>query len=195
MALKKVLIFLSQGFEEIEAAAFIDVFGWTRTTEGVEPVEVVVAGLHPEIRAAHSLVVKPQHLLEELNLAEFSALALPGGYHDRGFTEVYSQRVLEAIRTIYHNGGIIATVCVGAKPVAAAGLLRGKEATTYPFDEGRHTSFLVEHGAKVVKRDVIVSDRIITSTGPATAFTVAFKLLEMLNGKDDVERVKKAMTF
>jgi 4-methyl-5(b-hydroxyethyl)-thiazole monophosphate biosynthesis len=193
--MKKVLLFLSQGFEEVEAAAFIDVFGWTHTTEGVEPVEVVVAGLHPEIRAAHSLIVKPQHLLEELDLTEFSALALPGGYHDRGFTEAYLSEVLEAIRTIYDNGGIIATICVAAKPVAAAGLLRGKEAVTYPLDDGRHISFLAEYGAEVVDKDVVVSDRIITSTGPATAFAVAFKLLEMLNGKDDAEKVKRAMMF
>ncbi len=193
--MKKVLLFLSQGFEEVEAAAFIDVFGWTRTTEGVEPVELVVAGLHEEIKAAHSLVVKPQHLLRELNLAEFSALALPGGYHDRGFNEAYSQEVIEAIRTIYSNGGIIATVCVAAKPVAKAGLLKGRRATTYPLDDGIHVRYLAEHGAEVVVKDVVVSDRIITSTGPATAFSVAFRLLEMLNGRDDVERVKKAMMF
>ncbi len=191
----KVLLFLSQGFEEVEAAAFTDVFGWTRSINGVKPVEVVVAGLHREIKAAHSLIVKPHYLLEELNLSEFSALAFPGGYHDRGFTEAYSNEVIEAIKTIYSNGGIIATVCVAAKPVAKAGLLTGKEATTYPLDDGIHVRFLEEHGVKVVKRDVVVSDRIITSTSPATAFKVAFKLLEMLNGKEDVEKVKKAMMF
>jgi len=193
--MKKVLLFLSRGFEEVEAAAFIDVFGWTHTTEGVEPVDLVVAGLHKEIKAAHSLVVKPQHLFEELNLTEFSAFALPGGYHDRGFNEAYSQQVIEAIRTIYNNGGVIATVCVAAKPVAKAGLLRGKRATTYPHDDGIHVKYLQDYGAIVVEDDVVVSDRIITSTGPATAFRVAFKLLEMLNGRKDVGRVKRAMMF
>ncbi len=193
--MKKVLLFLAQGFEEVEAAAFTDVLGWTKSVDGVRPVEVVVAGLHREIKAAHSFIVKPHYLLEELNLAEFSALALPGGYHDRGFTEAYSNEVIETIRTLYRNDGIIATVCVAAKPVAKAGLLKEKRATTYPLDDGIHVEYLLKHGAKVVDRDVVVSDRIITSTGPATAFSVAFKLLEMLNGKEDVEKVKKAMMF
>lgn len=82
---------------------------------------------------------------------------------------------------------------------AEAGLLRGREAITCPLDDGIHIRFLAEHGAKVVDRDVVVSgriiNRIITSTGPATAFSVPFKLLEMLSGKDNVERVKKAMIF
>ena len=191
----KVLLFLAQGFEEIEASAFIDVFGWTKSVDEVKPVEVAVAGLHEEIRAAHSLTVRPQYLLSEIDLDEFSAIAIPGGYHDRGFTEAYQPEVLEAIRKVYSNGGIIATVCVAAKPVAKAGLLAGKEATTYPLDDGIHVEYLLKHGAKVVDGDVVVSDRIITSTGPATAFSVAFKLLEILNGKEDVEKVKKAMMF
>ncbi len=191
----KVLLFLAQGFEELEASAFIDVFGWTRSVNGVKPVEVTVASLHRRVKAAHSLVVEPDCLLDEVDLREFSALAIPGGYHDRGFTEAYQTEVLRAIRTIYDNGGIIATVCVAAKPVAKSGLLTGKEATTYPLDDGIHAKFLEEHGVKVVKRDVVVSDRIITSTGPGTAIDVAFKLLEMLNGRDDVEKVRKAMMF
>ena len=193
--MKKVLLFLSQGFEEVEAAAFIDVLGWTRSTAGVTPVETVVAGLRSEIRAAHSLVVCPQNLLPELDLSRFAALALPGGYHDRGFTEAYEPLVLEAVRTIHAGGGVIATICVAARPVAAAGLLAGKKATTYPLDGGKHLRYLAEHGAAVVDEEVVVSDRIITSTGPATGFAVAFQLLEMLNGPEEVEKVRRAMRF
>ena len=39
--MKKVLLFLAQGFEEVEAAAFTDVLGWTKSVDGVRPVEVV----------------------------------------------------------------------------------------------------------------------------------------------------------
>ena len=161
----------------------------------MDPVELVVAGLHHEVKAAHSLVVKPQCLLGDLNLEEFAALALPGGFHDRGFTEAYSPEVLQVIRTIYDNGGAIASVCVGAKPLAKAGVLKGKKATTYPFDGGVHIRYLEEHGVEIVDADVVVSERIITSSDPATAIQVAFKLLEILSGKEDSERVKEVMGF
>lgn len=84
---------------------------------------------------------------------------------------------------------------MGAKPVAAAGLLEGKEATTYPLDGGRHLQYLAEPGVEVVNREMVVSDRIITGAGPAASFAVAFKLLEMLSGREDVEKVKRAMRF
>lgn len=193
--MKKVLLFLSQGFEEMEAAAFIDVLGWTHTTDGVTPVETVVAGLRSEIKATHSLIVHPQNLLKDLDLNQFDALAFPGGYHDRGFTEAYKPIVLDAIRSIHAHAGIIATICVAALPIAAAGLLVGKEAITYPLDEGRHIRYLVEHGAKIVPEKIVVSNRIITGSGPGSAFEVAFQLLEMLNGPEDVEKVKRAMCF
>ncbi len=102
---------------------------------------------------------------------------------------------LDAIRTIHAGGGIIATICVAARPVAAAGLLAGKEATTYSLDGGKHFRYLAEHGAVVVDREVVVSGRIITGAGPATALAVAFRLLEMLNGPEDVEKVRRAMRF
>ena len=191
--MKKVLLFLAQGFEELEAAAFIDVIGWTHATPGAEPVELVTSGLSREVRAAHSLVVRPQHLLRELNLKEFAAFALPGGFHDRGFVEAYSEEVLEAMRTVYDNGGILASVCVGAKPVAKAGLLRGRKATTYPFDNGRHVRYLREHGVGVVDAELAVSGRIITGAGPGAALKVALTLLEMLTSREDAERVKEAM--
>lgn len=193
--MKKVLLFLSQGFEEMEAAAFIDVLGWTRTTAGVTPVETVVAGLRPEIHATHSLIVRPQTQLPGLGLGQFAALAIPGGYHDRGFTEAYDPVVLDTIRAIHAAGGIIATICVAARPVAAAGLLAGKEATTYPLDDGRHFRYLAEHGAVTVNKRVVVNDRIITGNGPGSAFPVAFQLLEMLSGRDDMAKVRQAMCF
>ena len=58
MIMKKVLLFLAQGFEELEAAAFIDVIGWTHATPGAEPVELVTSGLRRDVRAAHSLMVR-----------------------------------------------------------------------------------------------------------------------------------------
>lgn len=46
-----------------------------------------------------------------------------------------------------------------------------------------------------MNKRVVVSDRIITGHGPGSAFAVAFQLLEMLNGFEDVARVKRAMCF
>ena len=198
--MKRVLLFLSEGFEEAEASGFIDVCGWSRVVQDVEPVELVTVGLRPEIRAAHSLVVKSQRLLQDVDPATFDAIAVPGGFHARGFAEdAYQPQVLEAIRTIHGKGGVVAAVCVGALPLARAGVLRGRQATTYPVYPAAtsrdNRAVLGEMGAKVVDVPIVVDERIITSTGPATAFDVALTMLEMLVGKTDADKVRQAMQF
>ena len=49
MKIKKVLLFLAQGFEEYEASVFTDVIGWSRVC-GKEPVDLITTGLRSEIR-------------------------------------------------------------------------------------------------------------------------------------------------
>jgi 4-methyl-5(b-hydroxyethyl)-thiazole monophosphate biosynthesis len=56
-------------------------------------------------------------------------------------------------------------------------------------------AWVQNHGAIPVNKRIVVSDRIITNRGPDTAIDVAFKLIEMLNGKEDMQKVKKAMMF
>ena len=44
-------------------------------------------------------------------------------------------------------------------------------------------------------RPLVVDHNIITSTGPATAIDVAFKLLELLTDVENVNEVKRNMRF
>ena len=48
---------------------------------------------------------------------------------------------------------------------------------------------------EVLNEPVVVDKNIITSYCPETAAHVAFKLLEMLTTKKDMERVKSAMGY
>lgn len=193
---KKVLLFAPQGFEDIELAAFTDILGWTRVLKEVKAVDLVITAFKRNIRSKHNLNIKAHKLMKEINPLDYQALIIPGGFNDAGYTEVYKQKVLNLIKTIHENNGIIATMCVGSLSVAKSGILRGKKATTYSASK-RHDNLkiLQDCGAIPVKERIVVVDRIITNRGPDTAIDVAFKLLEMLNGKKDMKRIKKAMMF
>ncbi len=193
---KKVLLFAPQGFEDIEVAAFTDVLGWTRVLKEVEPVEVVITAFKRYVNSKHGLIIKAHKLLEEVKAREYSALIIPGGFNDSGYTEVFDERALSLIRKIYANGGIIATMCVGSLPVAKSGILKGKKATTYSASK-RHDNLQIlrDCGAVPVDGRIVVSGRIITNRGPDTAVETAFKLLEMLNGEDDMKKVRKVLMF
>jgi protein deglycase len=192
---KKVLLFLSQGFEEYEAAVFTDVLGWSRQL-GKEPVEVVTTALRPEVTCTWNLIVKPQLEFEKVNVNDFDALALPGGFHDAGYyDDAFDKRFLQLIRDFNDKGKIIASICVGAIPLGEAGILKGREATTYDLNENVRLDQLKAYGAIIKKKKVVVDGNIITSTGPATGTAVAFKLLELLTSKSNVNNVKKHMRF
>ena len=192
---KKVLLFLSQGFEEYEASVFTDVIGWSRVY-GSKPVDLKTTGLRPEIKCTWNLIVKPEIEFSNVDVADFDALAIPGGFENAGFYEdAYDDRFLNLIREFDENSKIIASVCIGAMPVGKSGVLNKRKATTYDLLDGFRRKQLSDFGADVQNERVVVDQNIITSTGPSTGLDVAFLLLGMLTDKNNVDLVKKYMRF
>jgi len=192
---KKVLLLLAQGFEEYEASVFTDVMGWSRA-EGLEGVDLLTAGIRKQIKGTWNLLVEPQAQLKDIHLDDFDALAIPGGFEETGFYEdAYAEEFLDVIRHFNQAGKPIASICVGALPVAKAGVLKNRNATTYDLSGGHRRKQLAAMGAMVKNHPIVTDDNIITSIGPATAVEVAFILLEMLTSADNVQAVKHHMRF
>jgi 4-methyl-5(b-hydroxyethyl)-thiazole monophosphate biosynthesis len=193
--MKKVLLFLSQGFEEYEASVFTDILGWSRTY-GLEPVDVVTVGLRKKIKCTWNLSVEPEYLLDEINSDQFDALAIPGGFEEKGFYEdAYDERFLNLIREFDRKGKMIASVCVAALPVGKSGVLKGRNGTCYHLKGGIRRRQLKEFKVNVLDEHIVVDDNIITSTSPASALDVAFCLLEKLTSKANLLKVKEGMGF
>jgi len=192
---KKVLLLLAQGFEEYEASVFTDVMGWSRA-EGLEGVDLLTAGIRKQIKGTWNLVVEPQAQLKDIRLDDFDALAIPGGFEETGFYEdAYAEQFQDVIRHFNEAGKTIAAICVAALPVAKAGVLKDRNATTYDLSDGHRRKQLAAMGAIVNDRRIVKDDNIITSIGPATAPEVAFMLLEMLTSAENVQAVKHHMRF
>ena len=192
---KKVLLFLAQGFEEYEASVFTDVIGWSRVY-GKEPVDLVTTGLRSEIKCTWNFIVRPELEFEKINVKDFDALAIAGGFEKAGFYEdAYDERLLNLIREFDKEGKIIAAICVSALPVGKSGVLKGRKATTYDLLDGVRRKQLADFGAIVQDESIVIDKNIITSTGPSTGLDVAFILLERLTDKENVDVVKKYMRF
>ncbi|MCG8578448.1 MAG: DJ-1/PfpI family protein [Bacteroidales bacterium] len=193
--MKRVLLFLCQGFEELEAAVFTDVLGWTRM-EGDHPVEVITAGLRPKLKCTWNMIVEPEMMFDDIKADDYDALAIPGGFDGAGFYEdAYDERFLDLIRQFDKQGKLIASVCVGAMPVGKSGVLKNRTATTYDLSGGHRRSQLTEMGVKVLDQRIVVDNNIITSTGPATGLDVAFTLLERLTSHQHMMEMKRHMRF
>jgi 4-methyl-5(b-hydroxyethyl)-thiazole monophosphate biosynthesis len=192
---KKVLLFLAQGFEAYEASVFTDVFGWSRKS-GAEPVDLITTGLRPIIKCYWNLIVQPELPFDQVVVDDYSALAIPGGVEAGGFYEdAYDERFLNLIREFDKKGKFIASICVGALPIGKSGVLKNRKATTWDLNEGARRNQLASFGADVQDIQLVVDQNIITSTGPATSLDVAFKLLEMLTSCQKVNEVKRNNRF
>lgn len=189
-----VLLFLAEGFEDLEAAAVLDVCGWTQYREHIPTVRVTTAAFHETVHGRFGLVIKPDLLLAHVNPSDYSALALPGGFHGSGFEEAYDELVRNLALAIHAQGGTIATFCVGVLPVAEAGLLVGKRATSYPHSR-RHDNLgrLRELGAVVVEEPLVLDHRIISCAGPAQSIDASLLLLEQVIGAEGARQVRRFM--
>jgi len=193
--MKRVLLLLAKGFEAYEAAAFTDVLGWA-DTYGSEPVEIVSAARHPRIRCVFGFDVIPDIQVEQIDIAAYDALAIPGGFEPPGFYEdAYSESFLNVIRAFHRAEKPVASICVGALVLAKSGILKGKRATTYHLLGGKRRKQLAEMDVTVVDEPIVQEDNVITSTSPATAVDVALKLLETITSEDNANRIRELMGF
>jgi 4-methyl-5(b-hydroxyethyl)-thiazole monophosphate biosynthesis len=192
----KILLFLAQGFEDLEAIAVLDVFAWTQYREHIRKAIVTTTGFHETVTSRCGLPHKPDLLLPDINPKDYQALVLPGGFHSQGYDETYDVRIHRLARQIHANGGHIATMCVGILPIADAGLLKGKKATTYPYSR-HHDNIrrLKTNGAIVVDEPVVLDDRIISCAGPGSSLDVAFLLMDCLMGSDTTQEIHKFMIY
>ena len=193
---KNVLLLLCDGAELSETAAFIDVLGWS-TSYGTVPVNVTIASTNAsEVVCTFGVRVRADRRCADLDAADFDGLAIPGGFESFNFyADAYSPAAQKLIGQFVALGKPVASVCVGALPLAKTGCLVGRRATTYHLMNGLRRQQLADLGAVVVDEMVVEDGPFITSTSPATAMEVAFRLLARVGGTANATAIRNLMGF
>lgn len=191
----KVLVFCAKGFETMEFSVFIDVMGWARNDYGY-PVETETCGFNKIVNSTFNVPITVDHLLEDVSVDDYDALAIPGGFEEFGFyDEAYSPTFLQLIQDFNAQKKPIASICVGALPLGKSGVLNHRNATTYHLKNAYRQKQLEEFGVNVLNERIVIDDNIITSYCPETAPHVAFELLKKLCGEEKMLIVKNAMGY
>ena len=195
MQKKKVLVFLLKAFETMEFSVFIDILGWARNDYG-HNLFVETCGFTDKVISTFNVPVIVDKTIGEINIDEYDALAIPGGFGEFGFyEEAYDERFLKLIKEFNAKGKIIATICSAALPLGKSGVLKNRKATTYHLKNAYWQQKLKEFGVNVVNEPIVIDGNIITSYCPETAPNVAFELLKMLTSEEEMAVIKKAMGF
>jgi 4-methyl-5(b-hydroxyethyl)-thiazole monophosphate biosynthesis len=147
--MKNVLLLLADGFEIYEASVFFDVLGWN-LVDGDGTTKTTICGLRKEINSTFGAKLIADITADQLQVDDYDALALPGGFVEYNFyEEAYSKPFLEIIREFNSKNKIIASICTGALPVGRSGVLIGRNGTTYNKRDGIRQKTLSEYGVNV----------------------------------------------
>ena len=175
-----VLVPLATGFEEIEAVTVIDILRRGGVSVRVAGVDALA------VTGAHAITVQCDALLAETDVKTLDGIMLPGGMP--GTRNLLKNSFLrELIIQLDREELLLAAICAAPIVLHAAGVLKGKKATSYP-------GFNKEMADAVYSVDPVVADgNIITSRAAGTAVPFALRVLEQLAGRDTAQEVKKAI--
>lgn len=178
--MKRVLVPLAEGFEELEAVTIIDML---RRAD----IEVVVAALAgSSVTGSHGIALSADAALDEVAGQDFDMIALPGGMPGAA-NLMGDSRIAGIIRRLHDKGGYVAAICAAPMVLAAAGVLGNRRATSFPgFLDG-------STGLTLVDDPVVVDGRVITSRGPGTALDFALELVAQLSGPDARKKIESQL--
>jgi 4-methyl-5(b-hydroxyethyl)-thiazole monophosphate biosynthesis len=178
----RVLVPLAQGCEELEAVTITDLL----TRAGVT---VVTAGLDDQpVKASRGMTLLPDTTLDDINTDEFDMVVLPGGLPGADYLDA-DPRIHAILKQLHQQGKYTAAICAAPKVLAGAGLLDGRQATSYPgVLDGMDLPQV-----QVISDAVISDNKVITSRGPGTAMDFALVLIEQLKGREIRDQVEQGL--
>ncbi len=175
--MKKISVFLAEGFEEIEALSVVDIC----RRAGIEVKTVSVTG-HKQVMGAHGIAVHADEVYDNIDFNEMDGIVLPGGMPGTLNLGAHAG-VVEQVKAFAAAGKMTAAICAAPSVFAKAGILDGKKATVYPGCE------VDETGTIWTDDSVVKTDNIITGKGPGVAALFALELIAYLMGDAVAEEV------
>lgn len=175
-----VLLFIADGFEEIEALTVVDVL--RRVNINCDMCSL--GGIY--VKGAHHIEVKCDKVIDEIHRDEYDAIVLPGGMPGaKNLKE--NEKVIDIVKDFYKNNKIVSAICAAPIVLKEADICSGNKMTSYP-------SFKEELKYCTYVEDIVVEDKnIITSRGPATALYFALKLVERLGKHQEADKLREEM--
>jgi 4-methyl-5(b-hydroxyethyl)-thiazole monophosphate biosynthesis len=176
-----VLIPLAPGCEELEAVTVIDILRRAG-------IEVITAGLAPgPVKASRGTVLLPDAALDDVLHQAFDMIVLPGGMPGSEYLK-NDTRVIALLKSAAASGKYVAAICAAPMALHAAGLLQGKNATSFPgvLDQLPGSHHYLNDG-------VVVDGKVVTSRGPGTAMDFSLMLVELMAGRAVRDRVEAGL--
>ncbi len=181
-----VVLFLANGFEEIEALCPLDLL----RRAGVEVRTVGIGGL--DICGAHGITVRADMTdaswLECLPSSTLSMVILPGGMPGASHLDA-SDIVAATLARAQAQNAYMAAICAAPLVLGHKGCLKGKRAVCFPGFEAELIGATVESNAT----GVVCDGKIITARGMGVAQSFGLSLVQALCGAEKAAQLHRAI--
>ncbi len=181
--MKKILMLVHDGFEEIECLTPVDLC----RRGGIDVCLCSMTG-NLILRGAHGICVSADALFKDVDPTCYDMVVLPGGLPNA--TSLRDDpRVIPVLQQFAQAGKWLSAICAAPIALERAGLLQGKKATSYP-------GCLADETACIYKTEPVVEDSgIITSRGAGTAICFALKIIEVLVSGEKALEISRSILF
>lgn len=178
--MKKIIVPLANGFEELEAITVIDVL--KRADLEVE----IITLKDLEVESSNQIIIKADKKIEQVKREDLAGIILPGGMPGAKNLKD-NPKIIEIVQDLAANNDLIAAICAAPIVLSKAGVIANKKITSYPgFEE--------ELKAKqYLQQRVVVDENVITARGPGVALEFAMAIIKYLQGEKEVNKLKDAM--
>ena len=179
-----VVVFLAEGFEEVEALAPVDVM----RRAGLAVKLAGVTGR--EVTGSHGICVQTDMDAQEVDATLLEAMVLPGGLPGTHNLEA-SPAVQRCIDSCVAQGKLVAAICAAPSILAHQGLLAGKNATAFPSFQ----KDLQEGGALLSESYVVRDGQFLTARGMGVATQFGLALVEALVSPEKAADIRASIQW
>lgn len=185
--MKKVIVLLAPGFEEVEALTPVDYL----RRAGVDVLTLATGTSLRNVEGARKITVVADMTLETYvsSCSELpDAIIIPGGMP--GTTNIEKNiQAISLIEKMNEEKKLICAICAApAYVLAKAKVLKERKWTCYPSSESNAQEYIQTH---VSTEAVVHCENIITSRAPGTAEEFAMEIIKELCGEEKKEQIKR----
>ena len=181
--MSRAAVFFGTGYVEIEALTVVDIL---RRAE-VETIMVSVTD-EKSVTGSHDMEVRMDAVIDEVDFEQIDVIVLPGGMQGTKKLEA-CESLMSQVDAFVSQNKIVAAICAAPSILGHRGILRGKQACSYPTFESHL------EGAKVLHEPAVTDGNIITGRGMGTAIPFGLAILEKLRGKEAAEQMAKSIVY
>ena len=178
-----IYMLFEEGYEEVEAIAVVDVLRRAK-------IDVKMIGMKSIwVRSSHGIKIEMDEEYRELNQFEDAEMIiLPGGQPGTQNLSLNAD-VSKILKFAAKKNLYLSAICAAPTVFDKLGIIENTKITCYP-------SYASDIQTAIVTNEAVVVDgKIITGRGVGVAIEFGLKIVEVLKGKSESEKIKAAMVL